>query len=76
VHGLGTMVQIKIMGELLLVFTIMWFDIYCMSFLRLLSKKYKIMSGKKKEFEDLDDFLVSFRFYFVIVEESSYIFTV
>jgi hypothetical protein len=64
------------MGELLLVFTILWFDIYCMSFLRLLLKKYKIMSEKKKEFEDLDDFLVSFRFYFIIVEESSYIFTV
>jgi hypothetical protein len=31
---------------------------------------------REEERGDLDDFLVSFRFYFVIVEESSYILTV
>jgi hypothetical protein len=45
--------QIKIMGEPSLIFTGLWF-----SFTRLPSKKYKIMSWKMKEFEDLEDLLV------------------
>jgi hypothetical protein len=39
------------------------------------SEKYKIMSWKKKEFEDLEDLLVSFRLYFVIAGDSLYIST-
>jgi hypothetical protein len=35
----------------------------------------KIMSYKKKEFEDLEDLLVSFRLYFEIVEDISCIST-
>jgi hypothetical protein len=62
---LGIAAQIKIMGEPSLVFTGLWF-----SFIRLPSKKYKIMSWKKKEFEDLKDLLVSFRLYFVIAEDN------
>jgi hypothetical protein len=62
--SLGIMTQIKIMGEPLLVFTGLWFD-----FIRLPSKKYKIVSWKKKDFEDLED-LIFFRLYFVIVEDS------
>jgi hypothetical protein len=57
--------QIKIMGEPLLVFTGLWFG-----FIRLPSEKYKIISWKKKEFEDLENFLFFFRFYFVIAGES------
>jgi hypothetical protein len=44
------------------VFTGLWFGIY----LGLPLKKCKIMSWKKKEFEDIQDFLVSFRLYFVM----------
>jgi hypothetical protein len=56
------------MGEPLLVFTGLWFGIY----LGLPSEKYKIVSCKKKEFEDLKDLLVvSFRLYFVILKDSS-----
>jgi hypothetical protein len=51
-RSLGIAAQIKIMGEPLLVFTGLWFGIY----LGLPSKKYKIVSRKKKEFEDLEDF--------------------
>jgi hypothetical protein len=57
--------QIKIMGEPSLVFTCLWFG-----FIRLPSEKYKIISWKKKEFEDLKDLLVPFRFYFIIAEDS------
>jgi hypothetical protein len=64
-RSLGTAAQIKIMGEPSLVFTGLWF-----SFIRLPSEKYKIMSWKKKEFEDLEDLLVSFRLYFVIAGDS------
>jgi hypothetical protein len=46
---LGIAAQIKIMGEPLLVFLGLWFGIY----LRLSPGMYKIMSWKKKEFEDL-----------------------
>jgi hypothetical protein len=54
-----------------LVFLGLWFGIY----LRLPPGKYKIVSWKKKEFEDLKDLLFSFRLYFVIVEVSSCIST-
>jgi hypothetical protein len=54
------------MGEPSLVFTGLWFGIY----LGLPSEKYKIVSWKKKEFEDLKDLLVSFRLYFVVVKDS------
>jgi hypothetical protein len=63
--SLGIAALIKIMGEPSLVFSGQWFG-----FIRLSSKKYKIMSWKKKKFEDLEDLLVSFRFYFVIDEDS------
>jgi hypothetical protein len=52
-RSLGIAAKIKIMGEPSLVFIGLWF-----SFIRLPSKKYKIMSWKKKEFEDLEDLLV------------------
>jgi hypothetical protein len=39
------------------------------------SEEYKVMFWKKKYFEDFEDFLVSFRLYFVSVEVSSYIST-
>jgi hypothetical protein len=67
VCSLSIAAQIKIMGEPLLVFIGLWFGIY----LGLPTKKYKIVSWKKKEFEDLEDLLVSFRIYFVIVKDSS-----
>jgi hypothetical protein len=58
------------MREPLLVFSGQWFD-----FIRLPSEKYKIASRKKKEFEDLKNLLVSFRLYFVIAGDGSYIST-
>jgi hypothetical protein len=64
-RSLGTATQIKIMGEPSLVFTGLWFG-----FIRLPSEKYKIISWKKKEFEDLEDLLVSFRLYFIIAGDS------
>jgi hypothetical protein len=70
--SLGIAAQIKIMGEPSLVFTGLWFGIY----VGLPSEKYKIVSWKKKEFEDLKDSLVSFRFYFIIVKDSSYVYTI
>jgi hypothetical protein len=60
-HSLGIAAQIKIMGEPSLIFTGLWFG-----FIQLPSEKYKIMSWKKKEFEDLENLVVSFRLYFVI----------
>jgi hypothetical protein len=66
-RSLDIAAQIKIIGEPPLVFTSLWFDIY----LGLPSEKYKILSWKKKEFEDLEDLLVFFRLYFVIVKNSS-----
>jgi hypothetical protein len=68
---LDTAAQIKIMQEPSLVFTCPWFD-----FLRLPSEIYKIMSWKKKEYEDLKGLLVSFRCYFVIDEDSLCISTI
>jgi hypothetical protein len=64
-RSLGIAAQIKIMGEPLLVFTGLWFGS-----IQLPSEKYKIMSWKKKEFEDLKDLVVSFRLYFVIARDS------
>jgi hypothetical protein len=71
-HSLGITAEIKIMEESLLVFTGLWLGIY----LRLFSEKYKIVSLKKKEYEDLKDLLVSFRFYFINVKDSSCISTI
>jgi hypothetical protein len=64
-RSLGIAAQIKIMGEPSLVFTGLWFG-----FIRLPSENYKIISWKKKEFEDLEDLIVSFRLYLVIAEDS------
>jgi hypothetical protein len=52
-HSLGIGAQIKIMGEPSLVFSGQRFG-----FIRLPSEKYKIISWKKKEFEDLEDLLI------------------
>jgi hypothetical protein len=62
-RSLGIAAQIKIMREPLLVFSNLLFVIY----LWLPSKNYKIMSWKKKKFQDLKDLLVSFRLYFIYV---------
>jgi hypothetical protein len=70
-RSLGIVAQIKIMGEPSLIFTGLWFGIY----VGLPSEKYKIVSWKKKEFEDLEDLLVSFILYFVIVKDSSCVYT-
>jgi hypothetical protein len=70
-RSFGIAAQIKIMGEPSLVFIGLWFDIY----VGLPSENYKIMSWKKKEFEDLEDLLVFFRLYFVIIKDSSYVYT-
>jgi hypothetical protein len=56
--SLGIAAQIKIMGETSFVFPGLWFCNY----LRLPPEKYKIMSWKKKEFEDLKDLLVFLNF--------------
>jgi hypothetical protein len=64
-RNLGIAANIKFMGESSLVFIGLW-----LSFIRLPSEKYKIMSWKKKKFEDLEDLLVSFRLYFVIARDS------
>jgi hypothetical protein len=65
-RSLGIAAPIKIMGEPSLVYSGLWFCTY----LRLPLGKYKIVSWKKKEFEDFEDLLVSFGLYFVIVEVS------
>jgi hypothetical protein len=70
-RGLSIAAQIKIMGEPSLIFSGLWFGIY----LWLPLGKYKINLWKKKEFEDLEDLLLSFGLYFVIVEVSSCIST-
>jgi hypothetical protein len=57
----------KIMGELSSVSTGLWLVIYFW----LPSEKYKIVFWKKKKIEDLEDLLLSFRLYFVIVGGSS-----
>jgi hypothetical protein len=63
-RSLGIMAQIKIMGEPSLIFSGQWYG-----FIWLPSRKYKIMSWKKKEFEDLEDLLISFRLHFVIASD-------
>jgi hypothetical protein len=63
-RSLGIAAQIKIMGEPSLVFLAHWFN-----FIWLPCEKYKIISWKKKEFEDLEDLLISFRLYFVIARD-------
>jgi hypothetical protein len=70
-RGLSIAAQIKIMGEPSLVFIGLWFG-----FIQLSSEKYKIMSWKKKEFEDLEDLVVSLRLYFVITRDSLCISTI
>jgi hypothetical protein len=73
-RSLGTATKSTIMGEPSLVFTCLCFGTYVL-FMRLPLEKYKIVSWKKNDFEDLDDLLVSFRLCFVIAENSTYIFT-
>jgi hypothetical protein len=60
-----------VMGEPLSVLIGLWFG-----FIWLPSEKYKIMSWKKKEFEDPEDLLISFRLYFVIAGDSLCISTI
>jgi hypothetical protein len=67
-RSLGIVAQIKITGEPSLVFIGLWFG-----FIQLPSKKYKIMSWKKKKFEDLEGLIIFFRLYFIIAEDSLYI---
>jgi hypothetical protein len=67
--SLDIAVQIKTIVEPSLIFSGLWFDIY----LRLPLKKYKIILWKNKKFEDLEDLLILFEFYFVIVKVSLYI---
>jgi hypothetical protein len=69
-RSLGIAAQIKNMGEPSLVFSGLWFDNLWLS-----SEKYKIVSWKKKAFEDIEDLLIFFRLYFVIVGVSSCIST-
>jgi hypothetical protein len=71
-HSLDITAQLKIMTEPSLVFLGLWFVIY----LQLPPEKYMIMSLKKKEFEHLKKLLISFRFYFIIVEVRSCISTI
>ena len=52
--ALALWLKIKIKGELSLVFTGICVDIYVI--LWLVSEIYKIVSWKKKEFEDIEDF--------------------
>jgi hypothetical protein len=73
-RSLSIAAKIKIMGELSLVFTDLWFDTYVL-LMRLSSEKYKFAPWKKKDFEDLDDLLVSFLLRLVIAEDNSCIFT-
>jgi hypothetical protein len=69
--SLGIAAQIKIMRESSSVFTYLWFG-----FIWLPSKKYKIISWKKKEFEDLKILLDSFILYFIIARDSLCISTI
>jgi hypothetical protein len=67
-----TATKIKIMGEPF--FSIYRFMVWYSCLMRLSSEKYEIVSWKKNDFEDLNDLLVSFRFCFVIAEDSSCIY--
>jgi hypothetical protein len=62
-YSLGTAVKIKIMKKPSLVFICLWFSTHVL-FMQLPSKKYKIVPWKKNDFEDLDDLVVYFRFFF------------
>jgi hypothetical protein len=73
-RSLSTTAEIKMIRELSLVFTDLWFDTYIL-FMCLPSEKYKIVSLKKKGFEYLDDLLVYFRPCFIIAKDSLCIFT-
>jgi hypothetical protein len=57
-RALGIAVQIKIMREASLVLIDLWFVIY----LWMLLEKCKIVSWKKKEFEDLKDCILEYYF--------------
>jgi hypothetical protein len=70
----STAAKIKIMGEPSLAFIGLWFGTHVL-FMRLPSKKYKITSWKKNDYEDLDDLLVFFRLHIIIAKDSSCIFT-
>jgi hypothetical protein len=58
-RSLGIAAQIKIMNESSLVFIGLWFG-----FIWMPSEKYKIMSWKKKKFEDLKYLIISFRLFY------------
>jgi hypothetical protein len=58
-HSLGTAAQIKITGEPSLLFTGL-----CLI--------TRLCHGRKKEFDDLEDLLVYFKLYFVIVGDNLY----
>ena len=66
--ALALRLKIKIMGEFSLVFIGICVGIYVTW--RRPSEKYKIISCKKKEFEDIENLLFSFRLHFVIVAVS------
>jgi hypothetical protein len=73
--SLGTAALIKKKGELLLVFTGLWFDI-CAIIFWLASGKYKIVSWKKKKSLKASKISSIFlRLYFVIAGDSLYIST-
>jgi hypothetical protein len=61
-RSLGIAAQIEIMREPLFVFLGQWFG-----FIRLPSEKYKIISWKKKEFEDLKDSLCISTMYYLLL---------
>ena len=71
-------VRLLLTGILVLVLLPMLIDTGCdlvfVSF-RPPLENYKMVSWRKKEFEDLEDLLVSFKLYFVIAEDSLCIFT-
>jgi hypothetical protein len=64
-RSLDIAVQINIMREPSLKFSDQWFGLIWLP-----SKKYKIMSWKKKEFEYLKYLLISFRLCFIIIGDS------
>jgi hypothetical protein len=70
-RSLGIAVQIKLWDNLR-----WYFQVYGSVLSSATSRKYKIVSWKNKEFEDLEDLLVSFRLYFIIVKISSCISTI
>jgi hypothetical protein len=66
--------RLKLKSWETLVFTDLWFDTYVL-LMWLSSEKYKFAPWKKKDFEDLDDLLVSFLLRLVIAEDNSCIFS-